>query len=141
MYANSNQRCAVVPLTEDTQDISAKQFQKPIEGKSRIYIVRSSISVRRQISKVLLDGQPAADIAPYTYIAIDVTPGSHRIKARADKDVEIQLNVAPGKLYYVELGLGLLFNTVSAKLEMLDEKEGQSAVLESRRAISLFDTQ
>ena len=138
-YARSHQQCVTVPLASNSEDITAKGFSKPNDGQARIYILRPSISVRRQTSKILFDGKPLAEIAPYTYVAIDVSPGLHCIRALADREGEIQINVSAKKLLYVELSLSLLFNTVRAELAVIDEQTGQLGVTRSMRAISRFD--
>lgn len=141
LYAKSHQQCATVPLAQDTLDIAAKKFEAPTNTSARIYVIRSYISVRRRISQVTIDDEVVADIAPLTYAVIDVSAGRHRIKASADREADVELQVEPGKLYYVELEVSSLLRVVSAKLLLLDEREGQSRVLASTRVASLIDTQ
>jgi hypothetical protein len=132
-YANANQRCVTVPLADAAQDAVAKQFQPPAAGESSIYIVRASAAVKRQASAISLDGQAVADLGPFTYVVARVPPGHHTISASADKTAEIDLNVEPGKLYFVETGLSLMFFTVGSKLKLLDEADGRSLVLKAAR--------
>lgn len=139
LYANAHQQCVTVPLAENSQDIAAKQFLIPTDGKSKIYIVRSFASVRSQALQLSIDGQPVANMAPYTYALIDLSPGLHRIVARSGKGAEVLLNTEPGKLYYVESELSLMFNTVSANLKILDEKKGQFQVRRAQRVGSRLD--
>ena len=139
--ASSKSACATVPLASVTQDAAGKEFTPAPDGKARLYIVRESIGVRHQIVEIRLNGQRAADIAPYTYVALDIVPGKYRLGASAANNAELDIDVEAGKLYYVEADLSLMLIAVSANLQLLDEKEGQEAVLQTERALSHADTE
>jgi hypothetical protein len=132
-------KCIAVPLTDSRDDQAAKTFQPPTNGKSRIYIIRPYTLEPREKTELFLDGQFVAHMAPLTYVVLDVSPGQHHIKVRTGDDAEIQLNVRSAELYYITYRLNLLFNTVRGEMTVLDEKAGQSEVLKSKRAISVFD--
>jgi hypothetical protein len=136
-YAHANQRCITVPLANTDQDAAAKKFLPHAAGKSSIYIVRSTASVKQQASTISLNGHPIADLGPFTYVLAYVSPGHHKIRASADKSAEIELDVRPGKLYFIHTGLSLLFFTVSNNLVLLDEAEGKSRVLKAARVADL----
>ncbi|MDY7578882.1 DUF2846 domain-containing protein [Herbaspirillum sp. RTI4] len=129
--------CVVVPLAPAAQDAEAKQFITPTNGMARLYMIRDFVSVHEQRMTLLVNGQAVADIAPFTYAAIDIAAGKYRINALSTNKAEIALDVKAGKLYFLKANLHLMLNTVSANLMMLDEAEGKREVSESDRVIAL----
>lgn len=136
-YAKSNERCIGAELADPLADFTSKKFELPAQNNARLYVVRSYASVRYQATHLQLDHRPVANLSPYTFAELDVTPGWHAITIDADHDVDLHLNLAPGKVYFVSAELMLLFNTTSGKLRVLDSDDGQSTVLRSRKVISL----
>jgi len=141
-YANGRQACATVPLATEAQDAAAKQFLPPAPGRAVLYIVRDSIGVQRQTVKILLNGQAAAEIAPYTYTAIDLAPGAYRIDTRdADRNAHVSLEAEAGQRYFVDTSLSLLFTTVRSHLHLLHYQEGQAKILQSQKIRANADTE
>lgn len=130
------QDCIAVPLAEKAEDTKAKQFQAPVAAKSRIYIVRPYLQEQKKKSSLLIDGQAITEIAPMTYVVLDVNPGVHRITLNTHDNTELQLDLEAGKVYYIQYKLTVWFETVTGHLTLLDEKKGKSQVLESKRVRS-----
>ena len=124
-------QCISVPLAERADDAAAKKFQPSI-GNARVYVVRPYMTEPQKKSEVFLDGQCAAEIAPATYVVLNMNPGAHRIRVHTDQDADVSLNVAAGGLYYVKYQLNLLFNTVHGELTILDDQRGESQILKSK---------
>ena len=124
-------QCISVPLAERADDAVAKKFQ-PSSGNARVYIVRPYTTEPQKKSEVFLDGQLAAEIAPATYVVLNMSPGAHHIRVHTDQDADVLLNVAAGGLYYVKYQLNLLFNTVHGELTILDAQKGESQILISK---------
>jgi hypothetical protein len=127
-------KCVTVPLASAEEDAAAKEFQPPRAGKAKIYIARPRTIEPKIKSAVFFDGEPVASLAPMTYIVIETDPGMHYVKVHTEQDFEIALDLAPGKIYYLEHRLSLFFNTVSGALKAVDEGEGKSQVLKSKLA-------
>ena len=66
-------------------------------------------------------------------------PGDYTLVASTDDKVVLHLSVFPGKNYYVKYGLTLWVGTFSGKLALADEREGQSLVVGSKRAVAKSD--
>jgi hypothetical protein len=131
--------CITVPLASADQDAAAKEFRPPPSDRSKIYIVRSNTIEPKTRSAIFLDDEPVTSLAPMTYIVLEASPGMHRLKARTDHDFEITIDLAPGKTYYVQHHLSLLFNTMTGALKVIDEKEGHSQVVKSKLAKTGMD--
>jgi hypothetical protein len=104
--------CAVVPLARPADDRTAKAFDAPVaDGRAGIYVVRPYTQEPLQVSKLYVDGIPAAVIAPNTYAYIDVTSGSHTITVHTYDDTKLELAVEAGRRYYLRYQLDLLFSS------------------------------
>jgi hypothetical protein len=109
--------CITAPLASADQDVAAKEFRPPPSDRSKIYIARSNTIEPKTRSAIFLDDERVTSLAPMTYIALETSPGMHHLKARTDHDFEIAIDLAPGKTYYVQHHLSLLFNTVTGGIK------------------------
>lgn len=128
--------CAAVPLASSIEDSRAKAFSTPLNGKAQVYVVRRYLNEHQKTSEIVLNGKPVAALGPETYILLNLDPGQHTLVARTDDRSELQLTVLPGKNYYVKYSLTLWLGTVSGKLAVADEREGQSLVIASKKAVA-----
>lgn len=128
--------CAAVPLASGMEDAEAKEFKAPMAGKAQVYIVRRYPNEYQKTSKIVLNGKPVATLGPETYIALNLDSGDLTLAASTDDKSILQLTVLPGKNYYVKYNLTLWLGTVSGKLMLADEREGQYLVMASKRAIA-----
>lgn len=123
--------CATVPMADTQADAVAKTF-KINPGKSGIYIYRDETFGAAIAMDVFIDGRPLGQTGAKTYFYIEVEPGPHKILSKAENDELLELNTLPGKLYYIwqEVKMGLLY--ARNKLQLVDEKTGQTGVMESK---------
>jgi len=128
--------CAAVPLASALDDKEAKLFSPPIDGKAQVYVVRRYVNEYQKRSKIVLDGRPVAVLGPQTYILLNLDPGQHTFVATTDDRSVLQLTVLPSKTYYIKYSLTQWLGTVSGKLVVTDEEQGQSLVIASKRAIA-----
>jgi hypothetical protein len=78
-----------------------------------------------------------AELAPLTYVVLDVLPGKHQLKVQAyDETATLDLDVNENNIYYVQHQFDLLFNTISARLKVVQEGDVQPRILASQRAIA-----
>lgn len=119
--------CVAVPLASAAEDIEAKRF-RPQDDRARLYLLRPGTMAPMTKSTILLDGKPVRELAPMTYAVLEASPGLHRLTARADHDVELEVSLEPGKIQYVENRYSLLFFTTSAQLLTMDERKAQAAI-------------
>lgn len=129
--------CITVPLADQSADVEAKQFMVPSNGKARLYLVRPYTQEPRRRTDFFIDGQRVAELAPMTYLVLDVLPGKHRLKVRtSDETTTLDIDVNENYIYYVQHQFDLLFNTTSARLKVVQEGDAQPRILASRRAIA-----
>jgi Protein of unknown function (DUF2846) len=118
------------------EDREAKAFKGPMTGKAQVYVVRRYTNEYQKTSEIVLDGKTIAALGPETYILLNLDPGQHTLVARTDDKSVLPLTVLPGKTYYVKYSLVLWLGTVTGKLVVADEEEGQALVTASRRAVA-----
>ncbi len=125
--------CASVPMASMNADQQAKQFKIP-ESMSRIYIYRNENIGGAVPMTVSLDGKTLGQTGPKTYFMVDVKSGEHTINSYTENVAALKLNTKIGHAYYVwqEVKMGLW--SARSALHEVDEKEGQKAVLECKRA-------
>lgn len=131
--------CAAVPLASSMEDAEAKAFRTPMTGKAQVYVVRRYPNEYQKTSEIVLNGKPVATIGPETYIVLNLDPGDYTLTASTDDKVVLHLSVLPGKNYYVAYSLALWLGNVSGKLVVAEEREGQSLVIGSKRAVTKSD--
>lgn len=125
--------CASVPMGDTSRDAELKSF-KPKPGVAGIYIYRNESMGASVKMDVAVDGKPIGQTAAKTYLYTEVQPGKHSISSKAENTESIEIETAPGKLYYIwqEVKMGLLY--ARSKLTLMTETEGQKGVLESSLA-------
>lgn len=130
-------QCITVPLANLSVDKESKQFIAPSNGRARLYLVRPYTQEPRRRTDVFLDGKRVAELAPLTYVVLDVLPGKHQLKVQAyDETATLDLDVNENNIYYVQHQFDLLFNTISARLKVVQEGDVQPRILASQRAIA-----
>jgi hypothetical protein len=127
--------CVAVPLDSPARDAEAKQFAPPVAGKAHVYIMRSRVLGPLIKSVILVDGKMVGGLAPMTYLMLELAPGEHVIKARADRDYETRLAVAEGGSYFIEHDFPHFdfFRPVAGKLTVVEPGAGKKAVTKSKR--------
>lgn len=125
--------CASVPMGDASRDAELKSFT-PKPGVAGLYIYRNESMGAGVKMDVEVDGKAIGRTAAKTYLYTEVEPGTHSITSKAENTDTIQVNAAPGKLYYIwqEVKMGLLY--ARTKLTLMGEAEGQKGVRESSLA-------
>lgn len=123
---------ACAPLPPSPQDIEAKRFEA-VPDQSVIYIVRPWPDASSQAATLWLDDRVMGSTYPGTYFRWVVPPGRHRIAGYAQDSGNITLDTAPGRVYFVYQTVGRpLGLTGQSFFQLLDERNGRAAVLQSR---------
>jgi hypothetical protein len=125
--------CASVPMGDATRDAELKTF-KPKADKAALYVYRNESMGAAIKMTVVLDGKVLGDTAAKTYLYTDVEPGNHRLVSKTENDSTLDFTAVAGKIYYVwqEVKMGLF--AARSSLQLVDEKDGQAGVLESKLA-------
>lgn len=128
--------CVGVPMASKEADAAAKRFLPPVGGRARIYLARPYMQESKKKSGVFLNGKRVAVLGPATYAMFDVPPGRNVFRVNTESDAQLALEAEPGRSYYLQYQLNLLFNTVTPRLTMLQEENGRDTVLRARRVIA-----
>ncbi len=123
--------CATGQLSSVQQDLKAKEFFVPSNtDKGRVYVVRplGAFAGAGVLTHVMVDGRIAASIGPKNFFVLDVNMGDHIFAVLVySKQQLLKVNVAPGKLYFLEV------QHISGAMTLLSEEEGRKLVVESKR--------
>jgi hypothetical protein len=81
--------CATVPTADRAQDAEMKTFLAPA-NQARIYVVRDGgyMSGAYQLFRIIVDGRDYGPLAPWTYFAFTVDPGTHSVTASGNENQE-----------------------------------------------------
>lgn len=126
--------CIMVPLAGSDEEKQSKSFQPPAGEKGRIYILRPYTQEPARKSEILIDGKPAAELAPLTYAVFDLPPGRHEIRIRTGDETTLPVGISGGEIRYLQYQRNQMAGRVSGEITVLDEKDGQSKVMQARQA-------
>jgi len=126
--------CASVSMGDPQRDASLKTFPVPAD-KAAIYVYRNENFGGAIKMPVTLDGKDMGSTAAKTYLYSEVEPGSHVLVSKTENDSVLKVDTVAGRIYYVwqEVKMGLI--AARSKLQLVDEKEGQDGVKESKLAV------
>ena len=125
--------CASVPMGDPQKNSALKTFTAK-QDVAGVYIYRNESMGGAVKMDVEVDGKPIGQTAAKTYLYTELAPGKHVVTSKAENDFSLDLEVLPGKLYYIwqEVKMGILY--ARTKLSLVDEKEGKAGVMESQLA-------
>ncbi|MGC7403023.1 hypothetical protein ACPWR0_04205 [Pandoraea pneumonica] len=125
-------QCVSVPLESADADARAKAFASPPSDVARVYLVRQRTTNPRGVTPVDVGATHAGDLAPMTYLVLDLPPGEHQLTAQADGPFGRSLRFEGGQTYFAELRLTQWLNTMYGAIEPMPEDDGRRAVAASR---------
>jgi hypothetical protein len=125
---------ACAPLPPTREEVEAQRFE-PVAGQSVIYIVRPYPDASSQPTPLWLDDRVMGSTYPGTFYRWVVAPGRHRIAGYAGDSGRIDLETAPGGLYFVFQSFGRPFGLSGISyFQQLDPSTGAALVRQSRLA-------
>lgn len=106
------------------------------DDKAGVYIYRNELFGAAVSMDVTVNDKPLGSTGSHTYLYAELPEGKHTISSLAENTSEVELDVKKGSLYYLwqEVKMGII--SARSKLQLVDEEEGQSGVLESKLAQS-----
>jgi hypothetical protein len=127
--------CATVPMGDAQLDAKLKTFAPP-KDKAALYVYRNETLGAAIKMTVALDGKILGDTGAKTYLYTELNPGKHRLVSKTENDSVLDFEAIAGKVYYVwqEVKMGLWM--ARSQLQMVDDKTGQTGVLESQLAVA-----
>ncbi|WIM13535.1 hypothetical protein [Enhydrobacter sp.] len=125
--------CATVPMADRQADQEGKRFDPPGQGAAAVYVYRPGwMALARTVDVGVAPGRHA-DLAVNTYVRLDRAPGRIDLVCKTDNVAERQVDVAAGETRYVEVAMNGGFWGPRCSIEEVSVREGQAAVLRSRR--------
>lgn len=125
--------CVAAPLSSLEADERAKRFEIPPSGFARVYLVRPSTVDHRRLAPVMIDGVWAGDLAPLTYLALDLPPGTYKFSSQADGPYAQNFDLHDGEMHFIEMKLTLWLNTIYGGFTERPTESGMEVVRKSRR--------
>jgi hypothetical protein len=131
--------CASVPLADSTADAQAKQFVAP-SSTAIVYVVREGATIPewmlgsgfKDIFRIVVAGREVGVLAPWTYLALEVPPGTHTITATGPENQDrLTVTTEPGRLVFVRVISRTGFAAGRAELSKLTEPAGRDLVRRS----------
>jgi hypothetical protein len=106
------------------KDSIAKTLQ-PVTGKAIVYIIRPSVFGSAIRMGIKYDDTLMGHTYSRQYVYTILDSGMHTFSSRAESKIELQLNLNPGKIYFIKQQVqpGLLF--AETRLVQLSEEEGR----------------
>jgi hypothetical protein len=124
--------CASIPLANYGQDALLKTFPDPRPDKSGVYVFRDTNDSGLLKKRLTLDGEILGDTAMLMYYYRDLEPGTHTMTTQSEfGEHELTFDALASKNMYIRQRITLGVFVASAKLELVDEAEGQRGVLKS----------
>jgi hypothetical protein len=123
--------CATVPMASPEEDARIKALAAPSNG-ALIYLYRNESFGGGVHMDVTMDGWPAGQTGPMTFMVWQVAPGPHTIVSKAEEDSTISVDVRAGRRYYVWQEVKMGFMYARSKLQVVPEPQGMSGVNECR---------
>jgi hypothetical protein len=125
--------CASVPLASPQADQEGKHFDPPAQGAGVIYLYRTGWMASAKTVQAGVAGGYHVALALNTYFRVEGPPGPVEIDCKADNTAGQQININPGDIHFVEIGMhaGLLGPTCS--VAEVSPAQGQAAIMKSKR--------
>jgi len=121
---------ACAPLPPSPADLQAKKFEA-VPDRAVIYIVRGAPGFYQEGATLTLDDTVTITTYPGTYYRWEVAPGSHRVAGFASDSGNISVNVAQGRIYFVQQWVSFGMLGPRSRFSEVPQNEGRAVVLQS----------
>lgn len=127
--------CATVPMSDNKDDMVAKTFPTPPEGKSGLYIYRDSVVGGALKKNIYVNGDMIGESAPNIYFYKIVPSGEQKIGTESEfSENYLSIMTEPQKNYFIRNYIKMGLFVGGANLEQIEETKGKQAVLGLNRA-------
>ncbi len=103
-------------------------------GKALVIVFRSDREPRAALVPVVVNAQPAGDLADGTFLAAAVDPGRTFLRAGDRVLTSLRFEAAAGQSYFVHLEAVHGITVVQAEMRLVSEAEGRNSLAQSRWA-------
>lgn len=122
--------CASVNMASKDESSKAKQFAAPGASNAGLYVYRNSVLGKALKKDVWVDGKCLGESAPDVFFYTEVEGGkSHTISTESEfSPNDLNLNVDPGKNYFVRQYIKMGAFVGGAGVEQVSEQQGMTDV-------------
>jgi hypothetical protein len=122
--------CASVPMTNKSLSDSVKQFNKPAQEKSGIYVYRDSILGAALKKDIWIDGKCIGESAPKVFFFTEVDGNKeHAISTESEfSPNSINVFTKGGDNYFIRQYIKMGAFVGGANLEIIEPSKGQEAI-------------
>lgn len=122
--------CVSVPLKTVKESNLAKQFNKPLSGKSGLYIYRNSWPGQILKKDIWVDGKCIGESAPDVFFYKEVAGNKNHIISTESEfsPNKLTLNTVNGKNYFIRQYIKLGLFVGGAGVELVDPKKGMKDI-------------
>ena len=136
-----------IPYGGPDEDARLKQFS-PNPERAGIYLYLNQHHDQVTSVSIIIDGERVAEVVKDTYFHVELTPGKHKIRSRAENSESLVIDAVAGEIYYlwqeIEIdrsqSMELGWAPMGINLQMVSAEEGQRNVLNSRLVLPLPDS-
>lgn len=123
--------CASVPMESKEASVKAKQFNRPTEGHSGLYVYRDSFVGKALKKDIWIDGKCIGESAPDVFFYEEVKSGQpHTISTESEfSPNDLTINTLAGTNYFINQYIKLGVFVGGAGLELVDEEKGKNAIM------------
>lgn len=123
--------CASVPMESKEASVKAKQFNRPTEGHSGLYVYRDSFVGQALKKDIWVDGKCIGESAPDVFFYEEVKSGQpHTISTESEfSPNDLTINTLAGTNYFINQYIKMGVFVGGAGLELVNEEKGKNAVM------------
>jgi hypothetical protein len=121
--------CASVPMENKEASAKVKAFSQPTDGKSGLYIYRTS-GVGGALKKdVWVDGKCIGETAPNMFFYEEINGGEHKVSTESEfSPNDLVVKTEAGKNYFVRQYIKMGAFVGGANVELVTEEQGKKDV-------------
>ena len=131
LYGLGVRTVATAPIASSEQDASAKRFES-IKDMAVVYVYRDISSGLDTKMNILVDQKAIGGTTLKTFMRLELPPGNHEIIGRTEADSILALQVAAGRIYYIQQRPRIGWKYERCKLRLVDENIGREGVMKCR---------
>ena len=131
--------CAKTSKAPTESSDAAKGFEA-VDDKGVVYLYRRGRAVGAAMAtQIQINGQDAGGTGPGTFFRWELKPGTYVFSAKTDESsAAVEVEVAAGKLYFVENNQRIGLSSGRVSLDLRDESKGISAVQGLKLLVSTY---
>ncbi len=131
--------CAKTSKAPTESSDAAKGFEA-VDDKGVVYLYRRGRAVGAAMAtQIQINGKDAGGTGPGTFFRWELKPGTYVFSAKTDESsAAIEVEVAAGKLYFVEQNQRMGLSSGRISMDLRDESKGIAAVQGLKLLVSTY---